>query len=650
VPTLWCAWGNSGKFGFHRAYDLGRPALDFVSVLTITTFPKWLARAFNSSPVPGGPDTFVTGSAELTKRPPCGIKNTGRICIALLWAGMATHRTLAATDDTCRTHVEIAQGVGDNNVQLEPNGNSCDGIVIKETKFEGVTVFGEEDLRGLDPRLNPRPESSICISGAEFQDLTELITRRYVDKGYINSRALDVSCKNQVATFRVKEGKAVIVFDKSVIKDSDKYGNKVQESYVKQRLSHQPFNVKYLEAQFRLLLGEPLIETVQATVEPKPHDDQKVEPNSEDEELAYVRVKKLTLSEPKIGSMPYSLSTYANNYQPAAIGAEILGLQANLMNITSMGDSLDAHIQGRSHRNRSYGISWTMPIIDTTRFFTRYNSGASSVIEEPLKTLDVESELTSWEAGVEQQLFSNALRHRQFWLGLGFVHRKNATFLLGEPFSFVAGEPTGVSKTDTWQFSQDYVQQLRENHIIHLRSTLNWGQSNVDPTLSGASDKDYFLWQGQVQSLHRLGESYEIRFKGNAQSTTNRLVPLERVSIGGAHTVRGYRENQVVRDKGYSVSVELAYKLQRSERQSWSLIPFVDYGAGWNEGEKRENLASVGLGVDWRLNFNKKRNGVTARLDFAKRLVTPETTTSGDLQDHGIHFELRFETLRPSKQ
>jgi hemolysin activation/secretion protein len=59
-------------------------------------------------------------------------------------------------------------------------------------------------------------------------------------------------------------------------------------------------------------------------------------------------------------------------------------------------------------------------------------------------------------------------------------------------------------------------------------------------------------------------------------------LPLEQMAIGGRFSVRGYRENTMVRDHGLIVSLEGRIPLVENRR--WAefvqLVPFVDFGRG----------------------------------------------------------------------
>ena len=73
--------------------------------------------------------------------------------------------------------------------------------------------------------------------------------------------------------------------------------------------------------------------------------------------------------------------------------------------------------------------------------------------------------------------------------------------------------------------------------------------------------------------------------------------------MGGVGTVRGYRENHLVRDEGYSLSLEFRYPIigenDPSTRHRFTLIPFMDYGEAWNLDGGSEALHSAGIGFNW---------------------------------------------------
>lgn len=111
--------------------------------------------------------------------------------------------------------------------------------------------------------------------------------------------------------------------------------------------------------------------------------------------------------------------------------------------------------------------------------------------------------------------------------------------------------------------------------------------------------------------------------------------------MGGSSTVRGYRENYLVRDQGYTLSTELHYPLfggtDQKAKHRLTLIPFMDYGRAWNHNESATALASVGLGLDWQF------KSTHAELYYGYALNEPEEQQSKNLQDDGVHFQVRFD-------
>jgi hemolysin activation/secretion protein len=230
---------------------------------------------------------------------------------------------------------------------------------------------------------------------------------------------------------------------------------------------------------------------------------------------------------------------------------------------------------------------------------------------------------------------------RQRWAaGLTHALRHNRTRLGGEPFSFVAGEPTGTTRIEAWRAFVDGAQRLG-HAVLAARLTRVQGRSNLgpEPELPRVPASRYALWQLQAQGqLPLADDGVQLLLRAQAQRSRQPLVPLEQMAIGGRHTVRGYRENTRVRDNAQAFSVELHWPLRRADGAglALTLIPFVDAGSAWNRGEPAQRLSSAGLGLQasW--------GGLDAELFVGHALDTRDTTARGNAQDHGIHFLLRW--------
>ncbi len=486
-------------------------------------------------------------------------------------------------------------------------------VEVKRVAFEGNRAIPTAELERAAAAYVGR-----AVSAAELEQLREGISRLYLERGYVNSGAVlpDDFYRAGVVRVRIIEGRLEEIRLAGM--------GRLREAYVRDRLisGDELLNVNVLQERFQLLLADPLFAKLNARLQPG-------------SELGLAR-----LDVDVTRARPWDLSLFANNYRSPSVGAEAIGVSGRVRNLTGLGDALDATVQGGHRGNERYEVGWAVPVTARMQFHARYDDGRSSVLEEPLESLDVKSTLKSEEAGINYTLVESLKRHLS--VGVSFTHRENATELLGEPFSFVAGEPTGTSKVNAWRFEQEYVQRW-EKQAMALRSTFTFGRTNTienEQTADIVPPRKYTFWLGQGQFTRRVVDSGgDVLFRANMQVSQDRLVPLERFASGGATTVRGYRENQLVRDQGFNLSVEFRYPLfdRPAARHRLTAVPFVDYGEAWNKGEDRDAVASVGLG------FTYQFAGLSADLFYGKRLIEPAVETSGDLQDHGIHFQLRYE-------
>jgi hemolysin activation/secretion protein len=151
-------------------------------------------------------------------------------------------------------------------------------------------------------------------------------------------------------------------------------------------------------------------------------------------------------------------------------------------------------------------------------------------------------------------------------------------------------------------------------------------------------DGQFVAWLAQLQWARRF-EPWGVQaiFRVDAQLTSDTLPSLERFPLGGHLSIRGYRENQLVRDQGVVTSLELRLPIAPLEGRLglFQLAPFADFGHATNRRNPTPDptkLASVGIGLLWRL------GPVDASIYWGHHLVSVDT--SGYLQDDGIQFRV----------
>src|SRR5262249_6077764 len=128
-----------------------------------------------------------------------------------------------------------------------------------------------------------------------------------------------------------------------------------------------------------------------------------------------------------------------------------------------------------------------------------------------------------------------------------------------ERFNISPGAEDGEMVVSVLRFSQEWIGR-GQNRVLALRSTFNFGLDVWDPTdngIDGDPNAEFFYWLGQGQYVQRLFNTQnEFLFRFTGQWTAEPLLALEQISVGGFNTVRGYLENQLVRDRGFVSSVE----------------------------------------------------------------------------------------------
>ena len=484
-------------------------------------------------------------------------------------------------------------------------------IRIKDVIFSGNTVFSATELHNLAEPFLDRD-----LDASALEELRYRISQHYLRLGYLNSGAVlpSQNLQNRILHIHIVEGRL------STLQVQGE--GWLHPDYLRKRLTNnKPFNVKTLQQRYLQLLNDPLIEHLNGNLKPLP---------TLGESALELKVTR---------ALPYQLALHLNNYNPPSIGAEQMQVEAWLRNLTRWGDKLDFRFD-LSQGAANYSGGWAIPITsDDTLFDFHFETGRTSVIEEPLGQVDISSYVNNFTWSLSHPFYRDI--DQSILLGVGFSSRNNQTQLMGRDFSFVEGLATGQSKTTALRFFQEYLGRF-ERHAVALRSSFSVGIDTFGATIQKSEntpDSQFFAWLGQLQYAYKLLDNgAQLRLHGNLQLSTEPLLPQERIAIGGVYSVRGYRENELVRDNGYSASIELAYPLLTPDDHLFgqlTLVPFMDFGSAWNVAEASETLHAIGGGLNWQLAKHLK-----ADFYYAYALKAAPRKTSHDLQDAGIFFNL----------
>jgi len=214
--------------------------------------------------------------------------------------------------------------------------------------------------------------------------------------------------------------------------------------------------------------------------------------------------------------------------------------------------------------------------------------------------------------------------------------------LIGEaiPFTTIGANDNGQSRITALRFFQEWVNQ-GPKQVLAARSQFSLGLDILGATAGDTGpNSSFFAWRGQGQWVRLLAPETLLIMQADVQLADNAVVPLERISVGGVNSVRGYRQDLLLTDNGAYLSAELRWPLYQSQDLGLiQLTPFVDIGAGWNIGAANPDphiLASLGLGILWQVNEH-----INARLDYGVPLVD-DKLDGNSLQENGLHLSLNF--------
>ena len=487
-------------------------------------------------------------------------------------------------------------------------------VFVRRFEILGVTVFSMEELDAL-----AAPYAGRTIGSQELRELQDKLTLRYVDRGYINSgaRIPDQIVENGVVRIEIVEGRLSRI---------DVSGNEyLRPDYVSSRValgSGPPLNVKSLQSELLLLQQKPVIERVAAELVPG--------------EVPGDAVLRVQVEE----RPPVFAALNLSNDRPPSIGGTHAVLVLGAPNLTGRGDAFSLAIgktQGSSDVNASYSIPLTAR--DTT-LSASYERVVAEVIEEPFSALDLQSVTQTYGLSLNLPLIRSPTR--QVAIGAALQHRENRSKLLGVPFSFVPGSEDGITSITALRFLQEWVERQRDRAIA-ARSTISFGLKALGASTDTDPDSRFIAWLGQFQWVENLNDrGLQAMVRGEAQVSSDRLLPMEQFAVGGLYSVRGYRVDQLVRDSGLVLSAELRAPLFADPIgvRNLQLALFADYGLARNKGgvnSTPNDIGSVGLGLLW-----EPHPRVNAELYWGYRL-RDVPNPKYDLQDYGIDFAVNFQ-------
>jgi hemolysin activation/secretion protein len=492
-------------------------------------------------------------------------------------------------------------------------------IRVDRFEFEGNTAFSDRELAEVTKAFVKRE-----ITFAELIAAEAAVTQKYVTAGYINSGA--VIPANQ--TFP-REGAVVrIQIVEGGLEAIEISGNRrLKSSYVRSRLemaTKRPLNRDRLLEALQLLQLDPLIANISAELQAGSRPE-----NSR----LQVRVKEAD---------SFNGEVFVDNNRSPSVGSFRRGARINQANLLGVGDGLEVSYANTNGSNEVNG-SYTFPV-NPRNGTIRLAVGAASntVIEEPFDAAEIEGKSRTYELTYRQPILEKP--DRNLAVGVTLSRQESDTSLLGEGFGLSAGaNDRGETRVSAVRLFQEYVQRS-SSQVFAVRSQFSLGTSFLGATTNDSGPDSRFLaWRGQAQYVRLLAPETLLIVRSDIQLADRSLLSLEQIGIGGAASVRGYRQDLLLTDNGAILGAEVRIPMWRVPKVKGVLqvAPFIDFGLGWNHSGEKPNpdsdkLLGAGVGLLWQMGdrFN-------ARLDYGIPLIN---VGGGDrtLQEKGIYFRINY--------
>ncbi|MCJ8283302.1 MAG: ShlB/FhaC/HecB family hemolysin secretion/activation protein, partial [Rivularia sp. ALOHA_DT_140] len=491
-----------------------------------------------------------------------------------------------------------------NTPETLPSGELPQKIIVNQFEIKGSTVFSDKEFEEITKPFTKRP-----ITFAELLQLRSQLTQLYLDKGYITSGAF-------IPTQKFEDGTVEIEIIEGELEDIKVTGNRrLNSGYIRSRIkkgARKPLNREKLLESLQLLQLNPLIDKLSAELSAGTRPGESL--------------LELTIKEAKTFNTQLSL----DNGRSPAVGSFRRQIQVSEANLLGFGDGISAGYSNTDGSN-AFDFNYNLPVNPRNGSLSfSYGISDSDVIESPFNVLDIQSKSRYYELSLRQPIVETP--NKEFAIGITASRRESKASLFNGEIPFPnspRADEEGRTRISAIRFFQEWTNRS-SSQVFALRSQFSVGLDALDSTINNTSpDSRFYAWRGQAQWVRLLAPDTLLLLRGDVQFADRPLVPLEQIGIGGQESVRGYRQDALLKDNAVFASAEVRFPIARfsGENNLLQIAPFLDFGTAWDRGgrddsngeNETDTLLSLGLGL--RLQLQER---LTARFDWGIPLITVE--------------------------
>jgi hemolysin activation/secretion protein len=484
------------------------------------------------------------------------------------------------------------------------------------------------------------------ITIEELQAIAGELTRLYQKKGYLTSKFYlpPQQIKDGIVSIQASEGliKPISLYEGSYFKRRSIFPRLQQDQY-------DNLNINRIKNDLARINENPDI-NLQATLRAGKQAGQT--------ELIFHAKDKF----------PIHVSPSFDNLGRKAIGNNRLGLGITHNNLFGFGDR---NITNLSWTSSSFTVAnnYEIPIgkYGTKLGFAFHHTDLRVI--GALRALDIEGKSTTYTPYISQELYRSPKLIASGDLALDF--KNLSTDILDRPFH--------VDRLRVLRPGLN-IDQYDKHGRTFIRNELGIGLGGVlgassfrSPLASRLGYKtDFFRYTGNLTRITQLPWGIQDVFRLSGQYSPHILNSAEQTQVGGAFSVRGYREGQFIGDSGYVVSNELripfylfpkkwkfpmtvsgvpAFLTSKGKNQptfdyvfrdNIQLVGFADFGGTFTNSNRLARTraaadSAIGVGAGLRVRLSRFLVG---RVDVGFPLVND---FPNNRQNHMFHFGLQSE-------
>lgn len=494
---------------------------------------------------------------------------------------------------------------------------------LREERVEArvVVVAGVKALAPEVIDAAARPFTGRSLARAELRELERRLTQLYIDRGFATSGVIFAGADpDGTVRYQAIEGTLAQVR----FREPPRHASAGWLTSLLVPRPDAPIRIPELQDRMGAIREAGIVERINAEVVPLPE-------RGAAELVVSVEERR-----------PWSVEVRYDNHHSPAVGARRPSLWLEHRNLTGWGDRFDGHV-ARTEGLDDFHVAYSAGLPRTPwRAGVRYERSDALAIDPPSFRDLLITTISDTRRG-EVAYAPLASAGLSYAVTGAFERRTSESTLLGLPFSFIAGLPDGITNLDVARLSGELT-ALGTDAVLFLRGQWSEGRSKRPvESLPFAPDARFRALAAQAQYARRLTDAgAQVLVRLDGQYSGDSLFPIEKRGVGGSASVRGYRENVLLRDRAIVGTVEARWPLWKSgdDDTRVTFATFVD-GAYARETEPRveetvRSIASVGIGLAVSLPW-----GFSGRVDYA-RPNRRWLTDNADSQDRGLHFRVSW--------